>query len=783
MLTLLVSASSPVSRLAAGEFARYWLAVCGEELPVVSEDPGGDLVVFGSDATNVFAHDMIVKGVVPDFAIRTGADDYALVSAKDGGRNLLFLAPGRPRALFYAVYRFFELRADCRWFWDGDIVPKGPAPDITGLDLVEKPRFEYRGLRYFAHRSLGRFQAEHWDVDDWKREIDWVLKKRMNLFMLRIGLDDLFQRAFPDVVHYPKGYECPEAVPRTYDDRTLFWSMEYRSEIRRKVLAYARERDLLHPEDFGTPTHWYSRTPREYLDAVKPSFMPQSSNDYGEATGLVWDVREEKNLDAYFQLLETHVRTYGSPDIFHTIGTGERRFHPDHPRNHEMKRYVYRRILSKLREKYPDAPVLIGSWDFISTWTAEEVRDLVAELDPARTIILDYTSDIHSEEKNFLHWGVVGKFPWIFGIFHAYEASNEIRGNYDLIRDRFPTAVADPMCKGVVFWPENSHADTLMLDYFSTIGWEPARYKIEEFLPGFCERRYGVDRAPAMLALWRRYLPLATASRWGTWRSAHNPMREVYPDTYFTMTGSFYGHMNPSRVEYSHFVAERIGPLLPAGMETLRSVAALFETPLDDFTRRDMMDVSRTVLARALEYGTTLVAMLVDRWTARAAAPDYGYAAPVSPADVRRALADMRLLGRLFSDLLEASDDFSLNASLAELRRKHETNPAFEPTLKGNAENFYCRSHVYELARYCYEREYDAFARYAEARLDADDRRPWKDLTEELDALCRPIRDAFYEKPLAEMAPDTGRARDRLPATLRQAASLLERWTKRRGGI
>jgi hypothetical protein len=65
------------------------------------------------------------------------------------------------------------------------------------IDISESPRFDYRGLRYFAHRSLHRFHAEHWSFEDWKREIDWCMKKRLNLMMLRIGQDDLFQKAFP----------------------------------------------------------------------------------------------------------------------------------------------------------------------------------------------------------------------------------------------------------------------------------------------------------------------------------------------------------------------------------------------------------------------------------------------------------------------------------------------------------------------------------------------------------------------------------------------------------
>ena len=765
MISLLVPRDCEIATIAAETFRDLWNKVCGETPAVVNNDPGGDLVVFGSDAVNSFSHAKIIDGTIGDFKVKAGGDGYQIVSATDGGRTLLFLAQGRPRALLYAVYRFFELRADCRWFWDGDIVPKGPVPSISGMNTVESPRFDYRGLRYFAHRSLHRFQAEHWDFEDWKREIDWIVKRRMNFFMLRIGIDDLFQRAFPDIVHAPEGYTIPEATPKSYDDRTLFWPMEYRSEIRKRVLAYARARDLIHPEDVGTMTHWYSRTPLEYLEKVKPRFIPQANSTYNQPTGLVWDIADDKNLDAYFKLTDAHIRHYGSPAMFHTIGLAERFCFKDHKRNHEMKRYAYRRIISKLREKYGDAPLLIGTWDFINTWSTDEVREFISELDPENTIVFDYTSDIWDERNNFQNWNVVGKFPWIYGIFHAYEASSEIRGNYGNIADRFPKAIADPLCKGIVFWPENSHQDTLMLDYFSQMGWDPSQYRIDDFLPGFCERRYGAARADEMLFLWQKMLPLAKASRWGTVISGEKryfPQREIYPDLYFHLKGWMFGTLDAQRMEYFAFEKSLLGPLMANAREVLTHIARTDFATLDDFTRRDFLDMARTITARMLELGLARLGTLIDAWTRSLIPAD----------DLRTGLARMRRLGVLFSDLLEASPEFSLNASLDQLRARHETNPDFEFTLKGNANNSYCRSFIYELARFCYEREFAALADFTERRIAAGNRGAWIGLNNELEALFSPLRDAFFEIPLREMAPDLEKAVARLPETLLNLADL-----------
>ena len=158
-VSLLAPCESKSARLAAEAFADIWEKVADERPAVVSELPAeGDVVVFGEEQMNPFTFRQRLAGKLPPNEFRNGSDAYRLLSQKEGDRTLLFLLNARPRSLFYAVYRFFELRADCSWFWDGDRIPKGRAPDIDGLDVTESPRFDWRGLRYFANRSTETIQ-------------------------------------------------------------------------------------------------------------------------------------------------------------------------------------------------------------------------------------------------------------------------------------------------------------------------------------------------------------------------------------------------------------------------------------------------------------------------------------------------------------------------------------------------------------------------------------------------------------------------------------------------
>ena len=663
--------------VAAEEFQKYYELITGEKLDITTEPGDTDhLIVIGSDAVNRFARTAIETKVISPFRIRTGTDDYHLLSARDGKRNLLFLAGGRGRSTLYAVYHFFETRGNCSWFWDGDVVPKSETLDMTGLDIVESPRFEYRGLRYFAHRSLHRFQAEHWGPDDWTREVDWMVKKRLNVFMLRIGMDDVWQKAYPEFVPYPDNDKpLPEAI-NGYDDRTTFWSLQYRGELRRHILQYAFDRDLMHPEDFGTMTHWYSRTPIAFLETYKPSFLAQSGGGYRERTGLVWDIRDDKNLDLYFHLTKTHVEQYGKPELFHTIGLAERDMFADRAENLEMKLYTYRRLISKLRENYPNAPVLLAGWDFYNNWKAEEVPALLKELDPSRTIIWDYEADTRSA-NNFTNWGVVGKIPYVFGIFEALEAAADIRANYDIIQERIAVAADDPFCKGYIFWPEMSHADILMLEYFPWNAWKPDSPDPVAAIERLCRTRYRHE-SEKMETVWKTFLPMTYPNLISDWWAELIALSR--PAQFFSQQRDW----QKVRTDCMNQLA--------SAPQLFRLLAQLPFDLSEPYLRRDVIDIAKTTAKKLTilsiaELNIALQNQSQDKSTGK---------------DVQRACHNFLRHLELFRDLLSLHEDYSLNATYERLHTVADVNPCFSKTLVANAANGYCASYQYELFDHLY---------------------------------------------------------------------------------
>lgn len=752
MMKILIPDENALYKTAAEELISFYSRVTSRKPEITFDrDAECDTIVLGGDWVNRFSYDCIIEKLIPRFRVRFGSDDYEFRSARKDSRNLLFIAGGSGRAVFYGIYRFFELAANCRYFWDGDIIPTLEKIDITGWDIYEKPHFEYRGMRYFAHRGLHRFQAEHWDFEDWRREIDFLLKKRFNLFMLRIGLDDLFQKAFPEQVPYPMGYEIEASIPRSYDDHTLFMPLEERGALRKKVLDYAFERGLMHPEDIGPMTHWYSRTPMNFIRAFHPAFMPQAASGYyGDPTGRIWDIRDDANLERYYALTRTHIQYYGSPRFFHTIGLSERHCCENPEEDHQMKLYTYGRIIERLRRDYPDAPLLIASWEFLD-WRVEEVRELLALLNPENTVILDYVTDIQEEHNYFVQWDLPGRRKWIFGIFHSNENNSELRGNYPLIQERLRYAAADPMCKGLVLWPETSHADTLMIEYVASNSWNPVHIGIDSFVVEFCSARYP-EKTAEMLTVWRMVLPSIKKRI----RFAVGHEKAIALMFFIRALEIYSCQKNDFLKRYSN----TLGHMLPA----LADIPALFgrlaslseAKDCSAFMSRDLLDIAKSAAASILDTGWAAINVGMDNWRNGAG----------NAEALRTALSELRKGVVLLAKILSASEEFSLYDSLSILTAGKNRNPSFEDTLKGNAENSYSRSFIPEILIGCTIPELDVFSEYVGKRLASGIRGSWN-VPEDFPRKRRQIQDVFYETKLRNFAPDFEAGRKELPSSLR----------------
>lgn len=429
------------------------------------------------------------------------------------------------------------------------------------------------------------------------------------------------------------------------------------------------------------------------MNSRKPELLYE--NDKEADNTRVWNFLDKDIMEDYITLTRTMVDQHEKrSDYFHTMGLGERTLSPDPDYNFRLKIIAYRRVFENLRRYYKNAKIFVGAWDFAGFWRPDDVRSIMAEFDPEHTVILDYSAESKDPKKNFLSWDMIGKFPWIFGIFHAFCSDSELRGPYDIINERLAVAKDDPYCKGMVMWPELSHSDPIILEYLTRNSWAPLEATVEDMIYDFSKKRYG-SLAEKMNGVWQNMLPFIKLSDWGTFSDVKEGDENYVK--YFSeySNNSFWTRPvntvkvklhNPTMQAYIDMRIKGALPLLEQVTKQIRVIANDESIPENEFAKRDSIDIIRTAAGRFLDY---LFASILLGSTREREPKIKEY---------------FNLLDAL-KDLLSNSRDFSLYETLKSLKETAPVNPNFELTLKKNNGCRYNRTFVYELIDCVYKKE------------------------------------------------------------------------------
>ena len=163
------------------------------------------------------------KGVIEVGAEKPGLDGFVIKTLDHHHKNILALASAEPRGCLYAVYHLLENYANVGFFpVGGENIPKEPNLSLGPIDLSQRPQFPDR--EYFQGCAYS-YSAQFWGVEDWKREIDWMAKKKLNLLHLTLGAEEPMKRALESY-----GVEMPPLTEWNLRDQKML----------KEVFAYAR---------------------------------------------------------------------------------------------------------------------------------------------------------------------------------------------------------------------------------------------------------------------------------------------------------------------------------------------------------------------------------------------------------------------------------------------------------------------------------------------------------------------------------------------------------------
>ena len=491
---------------AAADLAKYVQIITGRQARIVSDReitvPSSACTYFliGPPERNKLAERIEAEGLFKRLGeLPSHPDAFAMVDAEAAGARLLLLAGRRPIGTLYAVYEYLQRCCNAGFFQDGERIPRLECLPIAECGWVSAPRFDDRmHFCWNAHRAIKKYHSFWWTLEDWKREFDWMVKRRLN--MLRLDMfyysrfaGDAFQQAFPEIGPEPEGV----LYPRFAGWITGWgWPPEYRRELTRQILAYGRRLGIRFIYTLD-----YAAVPFRFKDK-HPEYTYLPANQYGQSRQISpYDPNaakvEQKHLAKIIELYGTdHLYLY-TPYAEIDVGSG------DLDKNLDLRIQASRGILELIANVDPEGIWVTDSWDMSSSrrWNPQRVEKYLGSFPTEKMYLYDTAAEVVPLYRKFNFWH--GK-RWAFGILNAFAGKETLHGNVKRLVSRVKEATACSTCRGLFMVPECTHHNIMLWDLVTYLAWQGGDVKFSGYLKEFILSRYGGEVRPQMCRAWRK---------------------------------------------------------------------------------------------------------------------------------------------------------------------------------------------------------------------------------------------------------------------------------------
>ncbi|MDY7010331.1 MAG: alpha-N-acetylglucosaminidase TIM-barrel domain-containing protein [Planctomycetota bacterium] len=494
---------SHLEALAASELSRYVKEITGIAIPVVTgKDEAvkklSNLVLLGKADTNSLIEKLARAKLLKLSSAFPGSDGFVIKTITSGKKNYLVLGGSTDRGTLYAVYHFLEKICRVGFFWDGERVPSMEALSVKDTDIVERP--------YFPERCsmVSSYAWVYWNTSDWKREVDWLAKKKFNISwglvrpaLNKIALYEVFSDLGVKAVEKEK-LELERMMGVVIGDLDKF--EQYQVRMAKDILSYARSRgiDLVY-EAFG------GGVPEEFVEKYPDSRHFESKwADYVTCYLHPADPFFTKIGSAYTK--KQH-QMFGSSHLYYIspypeIDPGETRRERD-----ELQLSFAKGVIEGIKTADPRGRWFCSGWAFLAgrtkTWDNQAVKQFLDGIPNDSFLVWDVWAEMHPLYKWTDYF--FGK-DWAFGVLHCLGGNVGIFGDVrDLIK-RVHDVTSDPKagnCKQFYLSPEGIPYNSMYLDLTTQLAWDPKKIKLESYLVDFVTRRYGAGSTDNMVKCWQ----------------------------------------------------------------------------------------------------------------------------------------------------------------------------------------------------------------------------------------------------------------------------------------
>ena len=467
------------TRYAAKEFARYASSILGRKIQVASSIKGlrgTGLIVIGIPEDSAIMQALQEAGVDVRGA-GLGEEGFMIKSFKHSGSEALLIAGKSDIGTLYGVYHYLEHFCKVGFFWSEDHVPTLKQMPLKGIDLEENPRFAERYMTCPGGYSF----SEYWAWPDWKKDLEYRVKKKHNLISIFLAYDLVWRKVL-----------SRHGVP----PQPLSKSDIFRDQLARRIYDYARKLGLrtITPAFMGdVPAEFAAAHPNvRYIGVKKWDLTPFRTRLIYPSDPMFKTLGEE--------FLRTYASEYGTDHYYFTSPYAESYVGDTPEERRNIKTDFAKGVQEYMTAADPEWRWLADSWTFFTGefWPLDDVKLFCTATDPQRFTVYDTWGEERPLYRinNYYY----GRF-WTLGVLHTFGGNTTLRGDLQGLIDSVMSIIRDPKanrCKGIFLVPETIHHNDLYFDLITTLWWNPETIDLDSFLQDYAERRYGASSARRM---------------------------------------------------------------------------------------------------------------------------------------------------------------------------------------------------------------------------------------------------------------------------------------------
>lgn len=473
---------------AALELVKYVKMITGVELPVTRESrlsakSAKNRIVIGMPSSSNLAKKHL-GGVLEKFSnAGKGIDVYATKTIEDGDNKLLVLSGVTPIAPLYAVYELLEKYLGCGFFEDGERIPQKTTVTLSRIDSLVEPRWPIR--QYLQGCAFG-YSCRYWGFDEWKNEIDFIVKKRYNRILMNLGGREIWKRVL-------KRYGLKTASLTTWDHAQL--------ALVKKILDYARGIGI----DTISPGHLEPLS--EEFMAMYPDVKTLKLSWVGDPT---YNIHPEDPL--FVKILSEYVAEYnnefGTCHLYNLDPYPEIKTGLDEEADNKLRAKLATSVAQAFKTADPKAVWYASGWAFSIPDGHKEfprVEKLAKSYLTAMPKDMFIVAEIWGEQAFAVMYKRLNYYhgcDWLFGVLHTFGRNKGMHGDVTALVKSFKELSVDPLadrCKGSYINPESLQHNSFFFELAGQLTWNPNTVTLDDYINDYARRRYGEKDAAKMV--------------------------------------------------------------------------------------------------------------------------------------------------------------------------------------------------------------------------------------------------------------------------------------------